>query len=151
MLRGYCRPHFRLFFGEDPEVEAARTAQQQEDTPAVSRPRKEMRLVTVPRNAGRLGMQLDGDWRVTGVDPNGLADRTGELLPGDQLVGVNGFEVVKTERVADVLQKLPPSSALTIAAVRLLSVQDPDQAAELVVEADGAALSALPRHVVMKR
>ena len=25
-LRGYCRPHFRLFFGEDPEVEVARCA-----------------------------------------------------------------------------------------------------------------------------
>lgn len=88
---GFCRPHFRLYFGEEPEVEAARLSQQRGAKSTTYR--VELHHLVLPRNVGKLGFELcEDDSLVANLADKGLADRYGLQLR-DKLVGINGFAV----------------------------------------------------------
>ena len=112
---GFCRPHFRLYHGEDPDVERDRL----DARPAAS---LSFLDIVVPRHAGRLGIELsDNDGSgiaiVNSVSANGLAAQAG-VRPTDRIAGVNGFEVTGHNQLASVLESLPASTALHLAVVR---------------------------------
>ena len=112
---GCCRMHFRLFYGEEPAVDAS---------DASADPEEPMQLVlhtlVLPRHAGKLGLELcgDADSFVAAVAKDGLASVAGVRV-GDRCVGASGYAVTGAAQLAWLLPQLPPSSAVHLTVVRV--------------------------------
>ena len=134
-IRGFCAQHYRLFFGEDPNVELARfeiTSGEQsagsggDCAPAL---RKELRMTCLPRFVGKLGIELNDYNLITAFWAGSIAERAaaavpGSLMVGDELVGANGYDLTGDTSgapaitLAQILPLLPASSSLTLTVVR---------------------------------
>ena len=121
---GFCRPHFRLFYGEDPETEAARLRAEEQQP----RFKAMLHALVVPRLTGTLvvggkkdglGVELsESDGLVTSSRKDSAAETAG-IKENDVLIGVNGYRVHGHTQLLALLPQLPPSATVTLAVVRV--------------------------------